>query len=150
MKHVKSFIVAGALAVSTNGAAATEWLSENAEAFQSIYIATPASEHAIPDFGRAEYEWGILVEDLLGRNFDTACKFNGFDGYEVRCVKADPYRAVLDKDNNLTLFKAVDNDMIKLNYRVESRYQTRHLVDFNDVRAAFKLPPYPPVQKSGS
>lgn len=78
MKHVKSFIVAGALVVSANAAAATAWLSENAEAFQNIYIAKPASEHPMPNLSLAEYEWGLLVEDLLGRNFERFCKFNGF------------------------------------------------------------------------
>jgi hypothetical protein len=92
---MKSFIVAGALVVSANAAAATVWLSENVEAFQDIYIAKPASEHPMPNLSLSEFEWGLLVEDLLGRNFDVGCKFNGFDGYDARCVKAGPYRAVL-------------------------------------------------------
>jgi hypothetical protein len=150
---LKYTVLAAALTVSTH--AAGDELPANVEAFAgTIYIAKPSGKHELPTISMSQYEWDLLIEDLMGRKFDTSCEFNGFDGNfdgnEVRCIKAGPYRAVLGKDFSLNLFKEVDTDMIKLAYNVDGRYRVRHLIDFDDVRAAFELPAYPPVHKSGS
>ncbi|MCS4088827.1 hypothetical protein [Rhizobium sp. BK176] len=154
MMTLKSLILAAVLAASSHCASAsdsykTRTLPENVESVDDGFIAKPVTD-GYSRRATALYEWNILIEDLRAREFTEGCTFNGFDGTAYSCLKADPYRAVLDEKNNLTLYKKEDGAMVRLDYWTHDGYRLTHLVDFNDVRAAFKLPPYPPVQKSGS
>jgi hypothetical protein len=154
MKVLKSLILVAALAASSHCASASDSseirsLPANVEAVDDGFIAKPVTD-GYPRKSTAMYEWSILMDDIRGKEFAEGCTFNGFDGTAYSCLKAGPYRAVLNEKNELALYKKEDGAMVRLNYWTGDGYRVTHLVDFNDVRTTFKLPSYPPVSKTGS
>lgn len=152
MKNLHGLLIAATLIAAPTTAMATD-----AVKVDDLYVAanTPvrhindeADSLAIHPAKVALLELEKLQSDLLELDFTSYCSLNGHDreaptqvGTIYPCIKGHGYRAVQLDGGRLALFRRSGNAMIPLVAFVTNERDTRKLIDFEDIRASFSLPP---------
>jgi hypothetical protein len=152
MKTLRELLIAATMIVASTPAMATD-----AVKVDDLYVAsnTPvrhvndeADSPAIHPAKVTLFELEKLQRDLLELDFTSYCTLNGHDredptqaGTIYPCIKGHGYRAVQLDGGRLGLFRRSGNAMIPLEAFVTNKRDTRKLIDFEDIRASFSLPP---------